>query len=235
MEKSATIALKEYYEDKLKRNGVNFSGIAWPDIESTVMRYKIMCDLFRHRDDTNTSISLLYIGCGPGFFSEYLKFHQGLTVDYRGIDISPAMIDAAQALYPDEVFEIRDILEDPIDGESVDYAVLNGVLTVKSNISTDDMTALAKNLVAKAFSCVSKGLAVNFMSEHVDWKRDDLFHFPFDEAMAFFKQSVTQNVVFRLDYGLWEYTAYLYRNPVECAPDSISQAMTSRLKGGSER
>ncbi len=199
------------------------------------MRYSIMCDLFKCREENDATITLLYIGCGPGFFSDYLRSHKGLTIDYRGIDISPAMIDAAHKLYPGETFEVRDILENPVDDESVDYAVLNGVLTVKSDNSNDEMIAFAQNMVANAFSCVRKGLAVNFMSEHVDWKRDDLFHFPLDEAAAFFKQSVTKNVVFRLDYGLWEYTAYLYRNPVEFAPDSVAQAMTSRLNGSADK
>lgn len=51
------------------------------------------------------------------------------------------------------------------------------------------------------------------MSWHVDWQRDDLFHLPCDTLLAFLKAEVSRHVVLRADYGLWEYTTYVYREP----------------------
>ena len=56
-----------------------------------------------------------------------------------------------------------------------------------------------------------KGVAFNVMSKHVDWERDDLFHLPFDEMAGFVTRNLTRNFVIRNDYGLFEYTVYLYR------------------------
>ena len=49
------------------------------------------------------------------------------------------------------------------------------------------------------------------MSKHVDWERDDLFHLPFDDLARWLVASVSRNIVIRADYGLYEYTVYVYR------------------------
>lgn len=231
MTSSTTEVLQEYYEGKLRENGVNFSGIAWPSANSTILRYHIMSDLFERDRLSGSPISILDIGCGPGFYLDYLKSASDLSIDYHGIDISPDMIKAAQSRHPNESFEVRDVLTDPLEPNSADYAVINGVLTVKSDISNEKMTAFSCDLLRKTFAAVRKGLAVNFMSEHVDRKRDDLFHYPLDSAAEFFKADLTRHFVFRADYGLWEYTAYLYLSPQEPEIGPQHHALTELLNG----
>ena len=88
---------------------------------------------------------------------------------------------------------------------------MNGVFTEKGKLSFEEMFSYFKRLVKKAFEKSEIGLAFNVMSKHVDWERDDLFHLSFDTLAAFLRQDLTRNFVFRNDYGLHEYTAYLYR------------------------
>jgi hypothetical protein len=59
-------------------------------------------------------------------------------------------------------------------------------------------------------------MALNLMSKHVDWERDDLFHLPIDELLQFSRRELSRHVVIRHDYGLYEYTAYVYREPNRC-------------------
>jgi hypothetical protein len=49
------------------------------------------------------------------------------------------------------------------------------------------------------------------MTKHLDWERPDLFHLPFDATAEFVTKELTRNYVFRSDYGLYEYTTYIYR------------------------
>jgi hypothetical protein len=49
------------------------------------------------------------------------------------------------------------------------------------------------------------------MSKHVDWERDDLFHLPYDPLAAFLKAEISRHFVFRADYGLYEFTTFVYR------------------------
>ena len=49
------------------------------------------------------------------------------------------------------------------------------------------------------------------MSKHVDWEREDLFHLSFDELGSFLKEEISRNFTIRNDYGLYEYTVYIYK------------------------
>ena len=44
--------------------------------------------------------------------------------------------------------------------------------------------------------------------------REDLFHLPMDILASFLAHEISRHFVIRHDYGLYEYTAYVYREPV---------------------
>jgi hypothetical protein len=73
------------------------------------------------------------------------------------------------------------------------------------------MLAYFRQLLQRVYPLAGRGLAFNVMSKHVDWERDDLFHLPFDQVAAFLRAEISRNYVFRADYGLYEYTTYVYR------------------------
>ena len=81
------------------------------------------------------------------------------------------------------------------------------------------LLATLEALVSAAYRAARYGVAFNAMSRHVDWERDDLFHWGFDEVAAFLKRELTPNVAFRADYGLYEFTAFAWRYPKR-APQS---------------
>ena len=105
------------------------------------------------------------------------------------------------------------MLKNPLPTQSVDYVVMNGVLTEKRELSFEAMEDFAQAMIRTAFAACRKGIAYNVMSAHVDWERADLFHWPFDRASAFLRAEVSRNYAFRADYGLYEYTTYVYREP----------------------
>jgi hypothetical protein len=57
----------------------------------------------------------------------------------------------------------------------------------------------------------SRGVAFNVMARHVDWMRDDLFHLSLDEMASFACRELSRDFVIRNDYGLYEYTVYVYK------------------------
>jgi cytochrome c oxidase subunit IV len=90
---------------------------------------------------------------------------------------------------------------------------MNGVLTERRGVSYEDMQQYMQRMLLRVFPVARVGLAFNVMSKHVDWERDDLFHVPFDLLADFLKRSVSRHFQFRADYGLYEYTIYVYREP----------------------
>jgi hypothetical protein len=130
------------------------------------------------------------------------------------------MIALARERWPNEVFQARDILADPLPPESVDVVIMNGVLTERQGIPRERMVAMAEALLSAAYRAARYGVAFNAMSRHGDWERDDLFHWGFDEVAAFLKRDLTRHMAFRADYGLYEFTAFAWRHPRRTAPSA---------------
>jgi len=79
-------------------------------------------------------------------------------------------------------------------------------------MSLEEMDSYFRTLVRRVFRHVRIGMAFNVMSKQVEWEREDLFHLPFDELADFLTAEVSRHFVIRHDYGLYEYTTYVYRN-----------------------
>ena len=200
------------WEDGVRRHGAKPRALGWPTNVSLVTHYDVMLDIARHETGR---FSLLDLGCGTGLLLDYLQARTDLPpIDYKGIDVSPIIIDAARRQWPKHEFEVRDILADPLPAASVDYTIADGVCTTRAELSYDEMEAFAKALTAAAWRSTRKALAINFMSTHVDWTRDDLFHWPIDAAVAHCKRELSRHVVIRADYGAGEYTLQVYREPI---------------------
>ena len=67
-------------------------------------------------------------------------------------------------------------------------------------------------LVEKLYSICSYGIAFNVMSKDVDWEREDLFHLPLNDLSDFLTKKIGRNFVVRYDYGLYEYSVYVYKD-----------------------
>jgi len=200
-----------HYEACLAEHGVSPRGVDWPSASDLAARFEIMLAPALAAGDCPI---LLDLGCGPGLLLDYLAA-TGATerIRYHGIDLSSSMIEAARARWPSHDFSCRDIVEAPLPELSVDFVVMNGVLTERVSLAVEMMTALAEALVTAAFRSARVGVAFNVMNAQVDWQRDDLFHWPFDQLAAFLKREVSSHYVIRADYGLYEYTCFVWRKP----------------------
>lgn len=199
----------DHYEACLERYGDTAQGMDWPNEADLRRRYAIMAELIRDRAE---DVDILDLGCGTGMFLDFLEA-EGIVPGcrYHGIDVSERMIAVAKNNRPTASFEQRDIISAPLSPNSTDYVVMNGVLTEKRDLHQEQMAAFARDLISRAFKTARKGVAFNVMSKNVDWERDDLFHWGLDDMSAFLCAEVSRNFIIRNDYGLFEYTAYVYR------------------------
>jgi SAM-dependent methyltransferase len=205
------LTLQEHYERKLREHGDNHRGVDWPNRPDAEKRYDVMLDMI---GSTASQASLLDIGCGLAhLYDRIVEKRWDTHLTYEGLDISPAFITACRRKHPQIRFHELDILAPAsvLPARQYDYVVLNGVFTEKLAMSHAEMSGFFQRMLATAFEFARKGVAFNVMSKHVDWERDDLFHLPFDEMAGFVTRNLTRNFVIRNDYGLFEYTVYLYR------------------------
>lgn len=199
-----------HYEACLERHGDTHLGVDWPNRQDADTRYRVMLDVIPV-EARGRRVSLLDFGCGAGHLNEYIVGRGLPGIEYAGLDVSEKFVRVAQRKFPANRFYRLDVFDEDAAFPSFDYIVLNGVFTEKRDLSFDEMFAYFKRLVVRVFAHATAGIAFNVMSKHVDWERDDLFYLPFDRTAEFVTSALTRNFVFRNDYGLYEYTTYVYR------------------------
>lgn len=195
-------------------HGDTHRGLGYPRAEGFDVRYRVYLDVIRAAV-RGTPCSVLDIGCGTARLLDLIKSSGRTEIAYRGVDLSPQLISAAQEKHPEADF----VCGDPFDlGEiwspQPDYVVFGGIFTCRLEMTVEQMTDYMLRLLQLAFKNCRRAIAFNVMSHHVDWQRDDLFHVPFDRMAEILNANFSRHYVFRADYGLYEYTVYLYRSPV---------------------
>jgi SAM-dependent methyltransferase len=203
-----------HYENCLEKHGDSHLGVDWPNQADAHTRYRVMMDLLPG-SETKTPVDLLDFGCGASHLYEFLQKHGTQPINYSGLDLSEQFVALAKKKFPENPYYHLDVLQPEQFARlpAFDYIVMNGVFTEKVDLSQAEMKAFFEEVVALVFTKAKKGIAFNVMSKHVDWERRDLFHLPYDELAAFLKSKVSRHFAFRADYGLYEYTAYVYRQP----------------------
>jgi SAM-dependent methyltransferase len=200
------LKLAEHYDKCFKEHGDTHLGVDWPKLEDTFKRYDVMLGLIKEE----TSISLLDFGCGTASLNQYIEFLKIKNIKYSGLDINDGFYNTSKLKFPNNDFYCLDILKN----ESIpnfDYIVCNGPFTEKRDLSQEEMMDFFTSVIKKLWNKCDKGIAFNLMSKHVDWERDDLFHISLDELGWFLKNNLSRNFIIRNDYGLYEYTAYVYK------------------------
>lgn len=204
------LALCRHYESCFDREGDNHKGVDWPSQKDTITRYKVMSDSFANF----SNIEILDIGCGLAHYLDYLQSNEkNKQIRYRGLDISEKFISYCKAKYPEVPFIQLDLLQSKLDF-NIDFCIMNGLFTVKRELSHEQIFRFMKEMLKVAFSISRIGIAFNVMSKNVDWERNDLFHVSMDQLSAFLTSELSRHYIIRNDYGLYEYTVYVYHLPL---------------------
>lgn len=207
-------AIARYYDERLAAHGDTPEGAGWPNEADRIKRFDIMAGLFGAEMGR---VSVCDVACGTGEFLSHLIATGRCPADYLGIDISPTAIAAARAKHPEARFLVCDLLAEsaaPLPA-TFDYIVLNGLFTVRTEVGEAEMWRFMMEMLSCVWPHARRGIAFNLMSTVVDWRRDDLFHVPMDRLAAALFALAGRRVILRNDYDLYEYTAYVFRDPVE--------------------
>ncbi|MEO1554841.1 MAG: class I SAM-dependent methyltransferase [Pseudomonadota bacterium] len=209
-------ALARYYDRCLAVHGDTAQGAGWPNEPDRTTRFAVMAEALALAGIPIQNASVLDMACGTGAFLDWLKDMGQTPAHYVGVDISEPAIEQARQKSPDGVFVCMDVLKSDMQlpAQHYDLVVINGLFTVKDALSDTDMRSFLVAVLDRLWPVTGRVLALNVMSDVVDWRRDDLFHVPMDQmAELLFGVSGHRRAVFRSDYDLFEYTSYLFRAP----------------------
>ena len=202
-------SIVSFLEECFDQYGDSPEGHHWPNMPDLIRRYQTMLGLIKEPSEPNT---LLDFGCGTAMLYTYIQENlPNVNLEYSGLDLSPKFIQAAKSKLPHIKFYCLDVLQTPEGIGNFDYIVMNGVFTERISLTFDEMLDYFKKMIRTIFVKSNKGIAFNVMSKQVDWEKDYLFHLPLDTLAFFLTKEISRNFVIRNDYGLYEYTVYIYK------------------------
>ena len=203
MNRSDEKRISEIYNTRLQEGLSDYKVGGWGSKESQYLRFKILTEI-----NELTGASILDVGCGLGELYYFFKKNEIKIESYKGIDISEdCIIEARKRLSTinQASFDYRNI--DKIDGEELyDYIFLSGSL----NLKMEDNLSFAKKVIKRMYSLCRKGVACNFLSSYVDFSLEKDYHYSPEEVFSFSK-GLSNRVVLRHDYPLYEFTIYIYK------------------------
>ena len=207
------LKIVKHYENCFDQYGDSAKGVDWPTEKGANLRYQVMLDVikFSNMKDHFSTPSILDFGCGTSGLYEFI-IKSGLSdVKYSGLDLSEKYINKAKQKYPKNDYYRVDLLSEHSQLPSFDFVIANGVFTEKRELNFEDMWEYFQRMMLKIYPLARKGIAFNVMSKSVDWERWDLFHVSTDLMVDFIVSNFNRNFIIRNDYGLYEYTIYLYK------------------------
>jgi 2-polyprenyl-3-methyl-5-hydroxy-6-metoxy-1,4-benzoquinol methylase len=210
-----TEALRRHYSEKFSLHGPTSEGVDWgPDESKMLLRYEKMLTVIETSYAGKSS--LLDVGCGYGGLFNYLA-KRGIPLDYTGIDVAENMIKWAKDKVGSGKFMCGDVLSYDFT-DNYDYVVCSGILTQKLEVSVADMDRYAANLIRKMFALCKRGAAFNVMTTKVNYFSNNLYYRNPAELLSWCISEITPHIKMDHAYPLYEYTVYLYREPVS-SPD----------------
>jgi len=201
----------KHYESCLDKHGDSHLGVDWPKQEDAEKRYEVMLDVMRFDKGKPANNGLLDFGCGAAHLYQYILDHHVQDINYAGLDISKKFISLSKSKFPSVPFYEMDILDNTEGLPVFDYIIMNGVFTEKRELSFEEMWEYFCKMLRKTFPFANRAIAFNVMSKAVEWEREDLFHVPADRLISFLIKDISGNFIIRNDYGLYEFTTYVYK------------------------
>ena len=197
-----------YYSAKLVEYGANAKGVDWNSEASQILRFEQLTKLIGPTE----GFSLNDLGCGYGALFGYLRKRYE-NFSYAGCDISAAMVAAAQA-HNHGAGNARFIIaaEPP---EVADYGVASGIFNVRLKRSDSEWRDYLEATLDVMNRTSRRGFSFNCLTAYsdADKMRHDLYYADPCGLFDHCKQHYSRHVALLHDYGLYEFTILVRKEP----------------------
>ena len=190
-------AVAEQYREAFRRHGDSPAAVLWPKGRQD-LRFAALT-----RFMAGSGFSVLDFGCGLAHLLPYLN-ERFRDVRYTGVDLLPEFVDACRKKFP--AAEFRTMRAAAEIADTYDYVLVSGTF----NLLYDADAAVHQRLVFESlrdlFGCAKHLLAVNFMSDRVDYKQEGAYHQDVTPLLEHLRSALSPRFVLDHSYMPYEYT-----------------------------
>lgn len=200
-------------EANLLQYGDSHRGVGWRmNARDAALQHQVMLEGIL--DEWARPVRLLDFGCGASHLYQHIRDQGLLGLEYSGLDLSSQYLALCRKKFPGVAYYDQDLLDSATELPTFDYVVLNGIFHYKADNSNEATWRYCQQLLTGVSAIAAKGFAFNVRSEYVDWRWEYLFHLPIGQVADFIATNISRNFTVRHDYGLYEYTVYVYHTGV---------------------
>ncbi|MEW5850551.1 MAG: methyltransferase domain-containing protein [Myxococcota bacterium] len=195
-----------YYEAKLAEHGPTHRGVDWNSGESQALRFEQLARILPAE-----GFSVLDVGCGYGGLRTFLG-QRRREFRYVGYDISPQMVASARGLHPDGNTRFTSSWDEV---EECDYSVASGIFNVRLEHSDGVWRDYILDTLLQLHQRARVGWAANFLTSYSDppKRRANLYYADPCFILDWLQRNISRHVALLHDYGLYEFTVLVRRNP----------------------
>lgn len=205
-------SLVQLYQREFAKHGDTPAGVMWPRGRQS-LRFDALTQHFSGDD-----FSVLDYGCGLAHLKAYLD-HRFSRYTYLGADLVPEFVEAVKAKYPNIKVQLVRSHEDV--STPVDHVVISGTFNI---IDGTDRAAYLERVQAALlhlFSLARVSLAVNFMTDRVDFTQPKALHMSVEAMMDFARRYLSPRLRVDESYMPYEFTLVVLKNGEIVRPDNI--------------
>jgi len=192
-----TIAL---YQSLLVKHGETYRALDWGSRESQQKRFEVLANIGVTAGDR-----ILDVGCGFADFNAWLIEHRP-GVEYSGIDLTPGMVERAQARFPNALILNKTIFDEELPIGPFDYLFASGIFVFRQESPEDYLFSTIKMM----YGLCIKGISFNSLSSWANEKSPSEFYADPANVISFCK-TLSQKIVLRHDYHSADFTIYMYK------------------------
>jgi SAM-dependent methyltransferase len=194
----------ERYAARYRQFGVSEQTLGWTH-NRQMLRFSALTSLFDLR-----GLHVLDVGCGFGDLNRLLTERCGDDYEYTGIDLVPELISEARLLWPRSGIRFFSGDFSQLSREfSADIAVASGILNHR--LTESDNYTVAESVIRDALKCCRTAVAMDFLSDRVDYQLPHTFHFDPCRILEI-AYRFSRRVVLRNDYLPFEFAVVIFRD-----------------------
>lgn len=195
--------VENYYTRKIATYGATPLGVDWACVPTQQMRFVQLLKLCSF----DLPITLNDVGCGYGALLALLSNRfRNKSIDYLGIDLSPAMIAQAKRLWSKK--HDTEFMVASTSPRIADYSVASGIFNVKLTQPDGLWAEFVKATLLAMHATSRRGFAVNFLAPLASGLvgTPELYRPPSELWSGYCKKEMGAIVEVLDDYGMREYT-----------------------------
>lgn len=188
------------YETLLAEHGETYRALNWGSCESQQKRFEVLANIGITAGD-----HVLDVGCGLADLNAWLIKHRP-GVEYSGIDLTPGMVERAQARFPNVKILNKTIFDEELPIGPFDYVLASGIFVFRQESPEDYLFSTIKMM----YGLCIKGVSFNSLSFWASKKSPGEFYADPVKVINFCK-TVSQKIVLRHDYHPADFSIYMYK------------------------